>query len=125
MNTAEYNRRLLMVVAEIRTAEFEYRESIEAWAEAERRYKRAAAYAVPAVGPCRTIGERDAKVEVYPLADGGTVNDLRYDAHLKEGLVNASKLAVQNRHAELSALQSEAALARSEAELLRFADTGP
>lgn len=124
ITAAEFNQRLVNQVRRIRGAEEDYREAIEGWADAERRYKRAQAFAYVQITDAKNAGERDARAEMMPLADGGTINDLRYEAHLKEGLMNAAKLACQHRAGELSALQSEAALAKEEARFANYAPSG-
>lgn len=120
MNAGEYNQRLIAQVKRIRGAEAEYEARIGAWAEAERVYKRAQSRAYLQVEG-RNVAEREARAEEFLLGDGENVNDLRYAAHLAEGMMNAAKLALQNRSAELSALQSEASLAREEAKFAAFA----
>jgi hypothetical protein len=120
MNAYEFNQRLLAQATRIREAEGEYREAITAWVEAERSYKRAQALSFVQVDG-KSADERNAKAELQPLAGGGTVNDLRYAAHLAEGLMDAAKLAVRNRAQELSALQSLASLEKAEAEFTRTA----
>jgi hypothetical protein len=120
MNSADYNQRLLKQVVRIRDSEQEYARCIHAWVEAERSYKRATAIALLHVEDAKNVVEREAKAELAPLAGGGTVNDLRYAAHLAEGLMDAAKLAVRNRASELSALQSEASLSRAEAEFAKY-----
>lgn len=124
VTAAEFNLRLVNQVRRIRAAEDEYRQAIDAWVDAERDYKRAQAIVVAMIEPdsYKNAGERDAKAELMPLAGGGTVNDLRRTAHRAEAMVNACKLACQHRAGELSALQSEAALAKDE---LRLATYGP
>lgn len=121
MDAGSFNVRLIAQVKRIRQAEAEYEARIGAWAEAERVYKRAQSRAYLQVEG-KNVAEREARAEEFLLGDGENVNDLRYAAHLAEGMMNAAKLALQNRASELSALQSEASLAREEA---RFMGTAP
>ena len=122
----DFNARLIAQVRRIRAAEDEYRRAISQWAIDERLYKIGQAVAVVAVGEAKNAGERDAKAELIPLErlhpempKDANVANLRFLAHQSEHLMNAAKLAVQNRNSELSALQSEASLAREEARLIR------
>lgn len=128
VGSADFNRRLLDQVQLIRTAEDEYRQAIATWAEAERLYKLGQAVAYVHVTGAKNAGERDARAEEMDLHalrgsfdPGTTINGLRHAAHLAENMMNAGKLAVQNRAAELSALQSEANLAKEEARFIRSA----
>ncbi len=122
MNSGEMNLRVMACAQAIREAEAEYRARIEQHAEAERVYKRREAIAMTTVSDYRNADDRRAQVELLKFEDGRTVGDLRYAAHLAAGLMDAAKLAVRNRNSELSALQSEASLAREEA---RFIQTAP
>lgn len=119
LTSASFNERLIRQVKRIRDSEEEYARCIHAWVGAERDYKRAQALAFVQVEG-KSADERNMKAELQPLAGGGTVNDLRYAAHLAEGLMDAAKLAVRNRAAELSALQSEAGLAKAETNFAQY-----
>ncbi len=121
-SSGEFNTRLMAAAQAIREAEAEYRSRIGEAAEAERAYKRREAIAMTTVSEYRNADDRRAQVELLRFEDGHTIGDLRYAAHLAEGLKDAAKLAVRNRGQELSALQSEASLAREEA---RFIQTAP
>lgn len=125
MNAGEFNTRLIDAMRLIRAAEQAYHDQIAEWADAERRYKLGTALATTSVGPSKNAGERDAKAETIEVLVAGettTVNELRWRAHRAENMMNACKLSLQARMAELSALQSEASLAKEEA---RFLTTAP
>jgi hypothetical protein len=121
MNSGEMTRRVLACAQAIRESEAEYRRCIEAAADCERRYKRREAIALLEVTSYKNADDRRAQAELLPFADGNTLGDLRYAAHLAQGLMDAAKLAVRNRGQELSAIQSEAALAKAEAGFLSTA----
>lgn len=121
MNAGEYNVRLLAAVEAIHAAEAEYARTITVAANAERAYKRREAIALTTVADYKNADDRRAKAELLAFEDGATLGDLRYAAHLADGLKDAAKLAVRNRGAELSALQSEASLAKEEARFLSSA----
>lgn len=122
MNSGEFTQKLLQAASAIRTAEDDYRRCIEVAANTERAYKRREAIALTTVDHYKNADDRRAQAELLPFEDGNTVGDMRYAAHLAQGMMDAAKLALRNRGQELSALQSQAALAKEEA---RFMSTAP
>lgn len=122
MQAAIFNVKMLEIVKAIAEAEDEYQRCIRAWALAEKNYKRREAKAFLHIDDAKNVREREAKAETLEFQDKQTLTDLRYEAHLAQGLMDAAKGAHRARMAELSALQSEANLAKEEA---RFARTGP
>jgi len=125
VNAGEYNTRLVAQVKRIRAAEEEYAARIPAWSEAERLFKLGWSKALLQVEG-KNADERSARAEVEmvkleDIDEPISPNALRYSMRLAEGMMNAAKLAAQNRVSELSALQSEASLAKEEAKFANFA----
>lgn len=120
MNAAIFNQRLRAAADAIRDAESAYRDAIAEAAETERRYKQAEAMALIRVSSFKNAADRAAQAELLEFPDDDTLGDFRYRAHLAEGLKDAAKLALRNRGSELSALQSEAALAKQEMQFAQF-----
>ncbi len=117
MNAAELNVRMLAVVKRLHEAEDEYERCIREAVLAEKRYKAFEAAAFLRVSGSN-VAERHARAEQL---DGGNLNDLRCAAHLADGLRDSAKQALRSRQSELSALQSEASLAKAEAQFLGVA----
>lgn len=125
MNSGEYSQRLLDVVKEIRAAEAGYREAIQQAAGAEKAYRRRQAIARQQIRgeekPPKNADEINDRAELLEFADHMTVGDMRYARDLARGLEDAAKLLLRARTGEMSALQSEASLAKAEAEFERTA----
>lgn len=123
MNAAEYNQRLLAVVKAIGDGEEIYRQAIAKAANSERAYRRRQAIARQQIRgeekPPKNADEINDRAELLAFQDGSTVGDLRFQRDLDRGLEDAAKLALRARTQEMSALQSEASLAKSEAEFIR------
>ena len=127
VNSHEFNQRLVGAANRLRKAQGEYETRIKDHVTAERLYKLGESMALLRVEG-RNADERSAKAEMLaiqvPDANGEvqevTVNGLRYAAHLAEGLRDSAKKAVDNYRQEMSALQSLASLAKSEAELAKW-----
>lgn len=116
MNPSQLNHLILEAVADVRNGLTVLRDSSQAAAETDQQWRsaRARAYAMTS----GTVAERDAAVEVE-------TGHLRYAAKLAEDLRVSALEAVRSHRAILSAVQSMAAMARSEAELLKYADVNP
>lgn len=127
MDAASYNQRLVKAAERLREAQATYDTRIKDHVTAERLYKLGESMALLRVEG-RNAEERAARAEMLaiqvPDANGEvqevTVNGLRYAAHLAEGLRDSAKKAVDNYRQEMSALQSLASLAKSEAELAKW-----
>ena len=115
-STHELNALLMEAVEDVRVAcrELEQRSRDAAVADQAWREARARAF-VQTEG---TVAQREADVEIR-------TGDLRYKAKLAEDLRVSALEAGRSKRAIVSAFQSIASTARSEAELLKYADTGP
>lgn len=130
MNSGEYNQRLLDVVKAIGEAEVGYRQAIDKAANSERAYKRRQAIARQQIRgeekPPKNADEINDRAELLEFKDGASVGDMRYQRDLDAGLMDAAKLWLRAKSQEMSALQSEASLAKAEAEFIRTGpNTGP
>lgn len=124
MNAAEYNQRLVAAAERLRKAHLEYDARIRDHCTAERLFKLGESIALLQVDG-KNQQERSARAELelvtVPEVDGKvSPNQLRYAAHLAEGLRDSAKRAVDSYRQEMSALQSLASLAKSEAELAKW-----
>lgn len=114
MNSAHLNDQIRTAAEDLNNAQDGLERRIQEAAEAERAYKIAeSSLFLAAEG--RNKEERQAKAEPG-------VSDLRYRAHLAEGLSKAGLEAVRNKRTILSALQTVANLSKEEA---AFSRTGP
>lgn len=118
MNASMFNSQLIAVVDRIEAAQNELEQTVRDWAEAERTYRREQARAFLSVEG-KNKEEREARAEEFVLPNKVTVSDLRYEAHLKEGVKAAAIEAVRNLRQQLSALQTLGSLAKAEAEFDR------
>lgn len=123
MNSAEFNQRQLAIVRLIEEADEEHRQLVDRASNSERAYRRRQAIARQAVRgetpPPKNADEVTDRAELLAFADGAGLGDLRYQRDLDKGMLDAAKLLMKARVQELSSLQSEGGLARSEAEFIR------
>ena len=124
MESSEYNSRLVNAADRLRKAHLEYETRIRDHVTAERLYKLGESIALLQVDG-KNQQERSARAEVElvtltDLEEKVMPNQLRYAAHLAEGLRDSAKKAVDSYRQEMSALQSLASLAKSEAELAKW-----
>jgi hypothetical protein len=123
VDSAEYNQRLLAVVKAIGEGEEAYRQAIAKAANSERAYRRRQAISRQQIRgeakPPKNADEINDRAELLEFADGATVGDLRYQRDLDRGMEDAAKISLRAKTQEMSALQSEASLAKSEAEFIR------
>jgi hypothetical protein len=112
MNARELTDLMLQTVKDIRAAGAELERCSREYARAERSYRLSRATALLAAHG-GTVSEREAH------ADQATA-DVRYERDLADGLRTSALEAVRSHRGVLSALQSLAALERSEAELAKW-----
>ncbi len=113
MNAADLNVQLLEAVRLLRESQADLEQRSQDYAHWEQRYRMAKATAYLATSG--TVNEREAHAEQ-------AVNEVRYRRDLAEGLKVSGLEAVRSNRAVVSAVQTLAALYRSEAE---FDRTGP
>ncbi len=113
MNAADLNVQLLDAVAALRESQADLEERSKDYALAEKLYRREKATAYLATHG--TVAEREAMAE-------RAINEDRYRRDMAEGLKLSGLEAVRGNRAVLSAIQTLAALYRTEAE---FDRTGP
>ncbi len=114
MDSASLNMQLLDAARALDEAQRGLENRIQQAAEDERAYKIAEA-------TCYLTSEGRNQKERESNAEPG-VSQLRYRAHLAEGLSKAGLEAVRNKRTILSALQTVANLSKEEA---MFSRTGP
>lgn len=118
-------QRLLGAVEDLRTSQAELERRVHEATAAERRYRACKAKALLQANGS-TVGEREANAELSRVDHDSstgevlTLSDVRYLRDLAEGLRASSMEAVRGDRTIVSALQSLAALERSEAELVRY-----
>jgi hypothetical protein len=113
VNSASLNEQIRAAAESLESAQEGLEQRVQQAAEAERAYKTAEA-SLYLANEGRNQKEREAKAEPG-------LSELRYRAHLAEGLSKAGLEAVRNRRTILSALQTVANLSKEEAAFSRTA----
>lgn len=118
MPVANLSRTLLDAVQELRDAQDELASTSKDFAACERAYRLHKAMAfVSSIGSSAT--EREAKAETVTYQDR-TLSDARYARDLARGLRESALEKVRSTRQTVSAIQSLAALEKSEAELAKW-----
>lgn len=115
---------LVQAVNDLRTAQTDLEERSRTYADAERKYRHAKAVAYLRSHGAN-ITERESNAELMTIAathegEALTLNDIRHQRDLADGLRTSALEAVRSYRGVVSALQSLASLEKSEAELARY-----
>jgi hypothetical protein len=122
---ATISQQLLSAVQSLRESQDELKACVRTAAESEREYRQTKAVSLlRAEG--RSVADREAAAETMrhgvdtETGEVITLSDIRFKRDLAEGLRVSALEAVRSYRAIVSALQSLAALERSEAELAKY-----
>jgi hypothetical protein len=119
MTSASLSARLVNEVDRLRSAQAELEKQSREFPEAERIYRIHEAWALLQVDG-RNEAERKARAEFIEY-EGRVLSDSRFARDIVRGAKDSADSAVRNQRQIISAIQTEMASERSEAELLRFA----
>jgi hypothetical protein len=115
LTASRFAERLRKLEADLDGAHAEHWKQVQAWADAERDYKKAYAQAILSSEE-KTVAEREARADIATA-------DLRHAWKLAEGLAQSALEAIRSRRTKVSAVQSLLSAYKEEAAFSRVGPT--